>query len=266
MQPRHVISPSAAPSVRVWTLALLLAVALGLASAGAAVAPSYAGSRTATVYVVQGLPGRSVDVAVGGKTVAKRLRTAAVAGPFTVPAGSQTVTFSDGGTTLLSRRFSVTDRSNWDVVLHLPAPSESKPTVTVFRNDLASVARGKASLTVAHTAAVPPADVRVDGKVLFSDIANGQSLNLVVPVATYKVAITPRGKPSPIYLGPVNLTVKGGALNRVYALGDPQKNTMNVAVHVIATGASGSARPTAVDTGTGGEAVGATRFLVKLTR
>ncbi len=243
--------------------ALLIAVALGLAGVGAA--PSYASS-AAKVYVVQGLPGRSVDVAVDGKTVAEGLRTAAVAGPFTVPAGSRTVTFSDGGTVLLRRAFSVKNASSWDVVLHLPAKSETEPMVTVFRNDLTSVPQGKASLTVAHTAAVPAADVRVDGKVLFSDIANGESLNLVVPVATYKVAITPEGKSSPVYLGPVSLTVKPGALNRVYALGDPQKNTMNVAVHVISTGSSGSDRPTKVDTGSGGEAVGATRFLAKLTR
>lgn len=244
-------------------MALLLSITLGLAGLG--VGPSYASS-TAEIYVVQGLPGRSVDVAVDGKTVAKNLRTAAVAGPFTVSSGSRTVTFSDGGTVLLRRTFSVKANSSWDVVLHLPARSKAKPTVTVFRNDTATVPRGKASLTVAHTAAVPPADVRVDGKVLFSNIANGESLNLVVPVATYKVAITPEGKSSPVYLGPVSLTVKGGALNRVYALGDPEKNTMNVAVHVIATGSSGSARPTKVDTGSGGEAVGATRFLAKLTR
>ena len=120
--------------------------------------------------------------------------------------------------------------------MHLPAGGSTDPTVTVFRNDTSSVPRGKAELVVAHTATVPEADVRVNGKVLFSNIANGESLNLTVPVATYKVAITPTGKTSPVYLGPVSLTVKGGAVNRVYALGDPDNNTMNVAVHVLATG------------------------------
>ena len=244
-------------------VALLLLTALGLA--GFAATPSEAAA-DAQVYVVQGLPGRTVDVAVDGKTITRDLKTAAVAGPFKVKAGARSVTFSDGGQQLLKRSFSVGARSSWDVVLHLPASSETKPTVTVFRNDLAAVPQGKASLTVAHTAAVPPADIRVNGKVLFADIENGESLNLVVPVATYKVAIVPKGKASPVYLGPVDLTVKGGALNRVYALGDPEKKTMNVAVHVIATGSSGSARPDKVDTGTGGEAVGATRFLGQLTR
>lgn len=244
-------------------IAVLLAGTLAMA--GLAVGPSHAAS-DAQVYVVQGLPGRTVDVAVDGKTVARDVKTAAIAGPFKVPAGSRKVTFSDGGETLLARSFSVKAKSSWDVVLHLPATSSAKPTVTVFRNDLASVPRGKASLTVAHTAVVPPADIRVNGKVLYSNIANGESLNLVVPVATYKVAIVPAGKTKPVYLGPVDLTVKGGALNRVYALGDPEKNTMNVAVHVIPTRSSGSARPAKVDTGTGGQAAGDPRPLVQLTR
>ena len=248
---------------RVLTLVVLLGATVGLA--GLTAGPSFA-ANTATLYVVQGLPGRSVDVTIDGRSVAKGVKTAAVVGPFKVKPGSRKITFSDGGTELLSRSFSVKARSSWDVVVHLPEGGVKDPTVTVFRNDTSSVPRGKAELVVAHTATVPAADVRVNGKVLFSDIANGQSLDLTVPVATYKVAITPTGKKSPVYLGPVSLTVKGGAVNRVYALGDPDNNTMNVAVHVLATGSSGSERPKKVDTGTGGEAAGAVRFLAKLTR
>lgn len=248
---------------RVLVAVLALGATLGLA--GLTAAPSFA-ANDATMYVVQGLPGRSVDVSIDGRQVAKAVKTAAVVGPFKVKPGSRKVTFADGGTTLLSRSFSVKARSSWDVVLHLPAGGANDPTVTVFRNDTAAVPRGKAELVVAHTATVPAADVRVNGKVLFSNIANGQSLDLTVPVATYKVAITPTGKKSPVYLGPVSLTVKGGALNRVYALGDPENKTMNVAVHVLATGSSGSERPKKVDTGTGGEAAGAVKFLARLTR
>lgn len=248
---------------RVLVLVLMLGATLGLA--GVTAGPSFA-ANNASLYVVQGLPGRSVDVSVDGKRVAKGVKTAAVVGPFTVKPGSRKVTFSDGGTELLTRSFKVAAKSSWDVVVHLPEGGATEPTVTVFRNDTSSVPRGKAELVVAHTASVPEADVRVDGKVLFSDIANGESLNLTVPIATYKVAITPTGKKSPVYLGPVSLTVKGGAVNRVYALGNPKNKTMNVAVHVLATGSSGSKRPDKVDTGSGGEAAGAVRFLAKLTR
>jgi hypothetical protein len=233
----------------------LLGVAAALSMAGLTAAPSFAAG-DAEVYLVQGLPGKTVDVAVDGKTVAKGIKAAAVAGPFPIRSGSRKVTFSDDGEVVMESMFRVTPKSSWDVVLHLPAETKSKPAVTVFRNDLSAVPQGKASLTVAHTAKVPPADIRVNGKVLFSDVANGESLNLVVPVATYKVAIVPAGKPEPVILGPVDLTVTGGALNRVYALGDPEEKTMNVAVHVIKTGSTGSSRPDRVDTGTGGQAVG----------
>ncbi len=256
--------------VRWARVALAATAALGLAAVS--VPASYAADG-AEFYVVQGLPGKSVDVAVDGKTVVKNVETAAVAGPFKIKAGSRKVTFSDGGDVLADQMFTVKAGSNWDVVVHLPASSSDDAVVTVFRNDLDRVPSGKASLVVAHTAAVPPADIRVDGKVLFSNIANGESLKLTVPVGTYQVAIVPTGETKPVILGPIALTVKGGAVNRVYALGDPEKKSMNVAVHILPTGSSGSGKPSKVDTGTGGHATGQGSTLtlpsgeaVKLTR
>ncbi len=241
-------------------------VAAGVvAMAGLTVGPSYAAD-DAEVYVVQGLPGKSLDVSVDGKSVAKGVKTAAVAGPFKIKAGSRKVTFKSDGKVVLERMFSVKAKSSWDVVVHLPASSGAKPVVTVFKNDLSSVPKGKASLVVAHTASVPAADIRVNGKVLFANIANGESLKLTVPVATYKVAIVPTGEKKPVILGPLSLTVQGGSVNRVYAVGDPEKKTMNVAVHVIATGPSGSGKPSEVNTGTGGQVDGYSTFLVNLTR
>jgi len=254
-----------------WVKVALVATAtLGLAAVS--LPPSYAADG-AEFYIVQGLPGKNVEVAVDGKTVAKNVKTAAVAGPFTIKAGSRKVTFSDGGDVLADQMFSVKAGSSWDVVVHLPASTGDDPQVTVFRNDLDRVPKGKASLVVAHTASVPPADIRVDGKVLFENIANGESLQVTVPVATYEVAIVPTGEKKPVILGPVALTVQGGAVNRVYAVGDPDKKTMNVAVHIIPTGSSGSGKPSKVDTGTGGQATGQGSDLtllsgepVKLTR
>ena len=248
-----------------WSKVAVL-VAGVVAMAGLTVAPSYAADQ-AKIYIVQGLPGMSLDVAVDGKTVAKKVKTAAVAGPFSVKGGSRKITFRDDGKVVLEQMFSVKAKSSWDVVVHLPAASSGKPVVTVFRNDVSAVPKDKGTLVVAHTASVPPADIRVNGDVLFRNIANGESLKVVVPVRTYRVAIVPTGKKSPVILGPLNLTVQGGALNRVYAVGDPEKKTMNVAVHIIATGSSGSSKPNDVPTGTGGQAVGDDpTFVVTLTR
>jgi Domain of unknown function (DUF4397) len=235
------------------TLALLAAGVLALA--GVTISPSYAANDT-EIYIVQGLPGKNLDVAIDGESVAEDVKTAAVAGPFKVEPGSRTVTFSEDGTTVLENTFSIKEGSKADIVAHLPASSSGDPLVTVYKYDDIKVPKGKAFLVVSHVAAVPPADVRVDETVLFENIANGESLELMVPVATYKVDIVPTKETEPVYFGPVSLTVKGGAINRVYALGDPEKKTMNVAVHVITAGTTGSGKPSEVNTGTGGQAVG----------
>ena len=208
----------------------------------------------AEIYFVQGLPTTTVEIAVDGMQVVSGLKSTQVAGPFKVRAGEHTVKVSQQGKALTSAKVKVSAGGSWDIVAHLPAPNDIRPTMTAYKNDLTAMPQDKASLTVAHTASVPPADVRVNGKVLFADIANGEALNLVVPVATYGVDIVPKGKQAPVYLGPLKLTTEGGALNRVYAVGDPTKKTMNVAVHVIKVKNAGTAKPKKVDTGTGGQA------------
>jgi uncharacterized protein DUF4397 len=237
-----------------WSLVGLL-VSGALASAGLIAGQSYAAD-SAEIYVVQGLPGRTLDVSIDGDTVKEGIKTADVAGPFKVAAGDRKVTFRSDGEVVLEHEVSIKAKSSWDVVVHLPAQASGKPLVTAFKNDLSAVPKGKASLTVAHVAAVPPADIRVNGKVLFANIANGESLNLVVPMATYKVAIVPTGQTEPVILGPVNLTVQGSSLNRVYAVGDPDKKTMTFASHVIKLTTEGSGKPSKVNTGSGGLAVG----------
>ncbi|MDQ2848581.1 MAG: DUF4397 domain-containing protein [Actinomycetota bacterium] len=241
-------------------LASVAAAALALSVL--TVGPSHAAmdakdaNAAAEIYLVQGLPHAAIDVSVDGAIVASGLTAAQIAGPFKVVAGSRKLTFLENGKPVLVSMIKVSARSNTDVVVHLPAQPAGRPVVTTFDNDLSAVPSDKASLVVAHTAAVPPADVLVNGQVLFSNIANGESLKLVVPAATYQVAIVPTGEVGPDILGPLALTVKGGSLNRVYAVGDPVNKTMNVAVHVIAVSAMGSAKPRRVNTGTGGQAVG----------
>ena len=232
--------------------ALVTVGVLGGSTGGAAAATA----DSATLYLIQGLPGATIDVAVDGESVADDLGTTAVSGPIEVNAGTRTLTFTDGnGKVVAQNTVDAPAGSNADVVLHLTTAAGDPPVVTRFPNDMTGVPSDKASLTVAHTAAVPPADIRVDGKVLFANVANGESLNLVVPAGGYSVDIVPTGENSPVVFGPVNLTVQGGSLNRVYAVGDPGAATMNVAVHVIPLPRSGSAQPTMVDTGTGGSAV-----------
>ena len=117
--------------------------------------PSYAANDT-EIYIVQGLPGKNLDVAIDGESVAEDVKTAAVAGPFKVEPGSRTVTFSEDGTTVLENTFSIKEGSKADIVAHLPASSSGDPLVTVYKYDDIKVPKGKAFLVVSHVAAVPP--------------------------------------------------------------------------------------------------------------
>jgi hypothetical protein len=245
--------------------ALLVSFGVGTLALAATPAGAAGGGE---IFVVQGLPGRTVDVALDGDSVASGLKGATLSRRIRVDAGRHTLTFTSGGTRLLQRTVDVKKGTSTDVVLHLPVNPAGPPVVTLFDNARKPVPADKASVTVAHTAAVPPADIRVNGKVLFANIANGEALNLVVPVGTYRVDIVPAGASSPVVLGPLELTVKGGSLNRVFAVGDPASSTMRVVVQVLGMASTGSGAPDLVDTGTGGQAAihstGATSPLLRV--
>ena len=224
--------------------------ALGLAPAGNSAAPGSA----AAIYVVQGLPDQQVTVSVDGDQVDTGLEGGKVGGPYELSAGEHTVEFTPSDGDAISRSIEVKGGSSADVVLHLPNQQDAAPLVTVFDNDVSPITAGQARLAVAHTAAVGPADIKVDGKVLFANVANGEGLTLDVPGGTYQVQIVPTGKNGPSVLGPAALSVKADELNRVYAIGNPEEKTMTVAAHVIPLQTTGSEMPGTVDTGTGGQA------------
>ena len=224
------------------------------AGLGTWAAAANAAQPQATIYVVQGLPGRTVDVAVDGAPRATGMAGATLSPPIHLPPGRHTISFSEKGTRILDRTIDLKKGTSADAVLHLPVDPAGAPAVTLYDNATDPLPAGKAALVVAHTAAVPPADVRVDGKVLFANIANGESLDLVVPSGTYTVDIVPAGATSPVVLGPLDLPVKAGSLNRVFAVGDPASSTMRVVVQVLPVAQTGSGAPARVDTGSGGQA------------
>ena len=91
---------SARNSARWAKIALMLLGARALV--GGPINSSYAVD-DAKVYIVQGLPGRSVDVAIDGKQVVGGLKAAAIGGPYSVEAGERKITFSDDGKVVLER-------------------------------------------------------------------------------------------------------------------------------------------------------------------
>jgi uncharacterized protein DUF4397 len=221
-----------------------------LMSAG--LTPSVAAAPT-SIYIVQGLPSRTVSVTVDGETLVDALAGGKVAGPFPVKRGTRTVTVSDGSQTLVTNKVKLLAGSNSEIVVHLPSSPTGDPLITRFDNNLRAVQKGRAAEAVAHVAAAGPIDIRVDKKVVFANVATGEYLYKVVPAMMYRVDFVPTGKSKPL-LGQLDLNIKRGKLTWVFAIGEPGKD-MTVIRHVIdLTKGKGSKRPTEVRTGTGGQA------------
>ncbi|TDD55437.1 DUF4397 domain-containing protein [Kribbella antibiotica] len=225
-----------------------LLVAAAVISAPLAPAEAAAGGN---LYIVQGLPGQSLDISVDGRAVATKVPAAKLLGPIGVSAGQRTITAKKDGKVVIERQVTVGSGGSLDVVIHQPASPGGAPVITSYNNKLTAVPADKAAVRVAHTAAVGPADIRVNGQVLFANVANGESLDVVVPAATYSVEIVPAGAKSPVVLGPLALPVKAGYLTRVFAVGAPSAKTMTVAVGTIKLRPSGTPKPKVVDTGAG---------------
>jgi hypothetical protein len=223
-----------------------------LALLAAGLTPSSAADQTC-IYIVQGLPSRTISVAVDGESLVDGLAGGKVAGPFQVKHGTRTVTVSEDGKTLVTSKVKLPAGSNSEIVVHLPASPTGDPMITRFDNNLKPVQKGKAAYAFGHVAAAGPIDLRVDKKVVMANVANGEYLHEVVPVGTYSVDIVPTEMSKPL-LGPLDLRVQPAKLTWVFAIGEPGKD-LAIVRHVISLSATkGSKRPTEISTGTGGQA------------
>ena len=167
------------------------------------------------------------------------------------------MTFSQNGETLLKKAFTIKEGSKVDLVPHLRAVSSSPPEVLLYdKYDGVKLTKDKALFVFSHVAAAPPVDVQVNDEVRFDKIANGRSSQMRMPADTYKIAIVPTGKTEPVYFVPLSLTVKGGTVAHLYLVGDLNQKTLRVAPQVLPVPITGSKKPSEVNTGTGGQALG----------
>jgi hypothetical protein len=237
-------------AIRRHAILAMLAVGATATLSLSALPGTQAAAASSKVYLVQGVPGTTVDVTIDGRTVAHDAAPKDVVGPLALQAGRHQVSFVSPDWKVESTVD--IDHASQDVVLHWPAQLTARPEITVFANDVNPVAPGKGRVTIAHTAVVPPADIRVDNKVLFSNIANGEFVSAVVPATTYSVAVVPTGQAGPALLGPVDLPIKASALTRVFAIGQPRNGSMDAVVQVLPVATTGSGAPGGVDAGEAG--------------
>jgi len=202
---------------------------------------------------IQAVPKQALDVTLDGRTVTDAAQVGAVVGPLSVSPGSHQVEFTDpsGGLHLVSS-VDVTSGSSSDIVVHLPAAPHGAPMVNAYRTPRKPIAPGKARVLIAHTATVAPADVRVDGQVVFRDIANGEFATADVAAGDHSVALLPAGLDTDPILGPLDVNLPAGTVTMVYAVGNPRDHSMNAISHTARVGSNGAVVPSTIDTGRAG--------------
>jgi hypothetical protein len=204
------------------------------------------------VALVQAVPQASMSITIDGKAVQTGVAEGKVIGPLPLSAGSHQVEFNDG-TNTISSSVDVTAGQTSDIVVHRPAAVGGTPIVSVYPSPTSAIDPGKARVLLAHTATTAPADVQVDGQIVFTNIANGEYAQADVAAGQHKVALLPAGVSgaAPI-LGPLTVDLKAGTLTAVYAVGNPKDHSMNVIVRTTELATSGANPPSQIDTGSAG--------------
>lgn len=232
-------------AVTCWGLLALAPVMLAETASGSSLAPA------GQVIFVQAVPDVGVAISVDGEELEADVATGDVIGPVDLAPGEHTVAF-EGGDISVSSTVEVTARATQDVVVHLPASVGGDPVVSHYPTPRDPIGPDKARVLVAHTATVAPADVRVDGQVVFTNIANGEYATADVPAGEHEVALLATGTTADPILGPLAVTVQPLTVTMVYAIGNPDDDSMELIAHSLPLAADGSVAPGTIDTGSAG--------------
>lgn len=233
----------------------LAVLALAGATLGLA-APANAADE-ATVSVLHGVPGATVDVYANGKALLTSFKPGSLTDPQMLPAGQYDLKVTAagagaGGAALIEANdVAVPAGANITVVAHLSA--DGQPVLTPFVNDTSSVDAGKARLTVRHTAAAPAVDVRANGTAALENLTNPNEAKADVAAGMITADVVLAGTDT-VAIGPADLTLKEGTNTIVYAWGSAADNNLKLAVQTISGMHSA---PAGVPAGSGGQAAAA---------
>jgi hypothetical protein len=215
--------------------------------------PGHAAPRSGNVTVIQAVPGAAVDVTIDGRSVASGAGVGDLLGPFDLAPGEHDIGFSGADGLDVASTLDVAAGASSDVVLHLPAEVGGDPVVHSYEAPSGPIGPDKARVLLAHTATVAPADVQVDGTIVFTNIANGEFAEADVPAGSLEVALLPTGSPNDdAILGPLDVTLEAQTLSMIYAYGNPRDQSMNVISHTMPLESDGAVAPTRIDTGSAG--------------
>lgn len=210
-------------------------------------APSSAQSDGARIHLIHGIPGVDVDVVVDGSAVFEGFAfqdtqdLSSFAGQTLTAlqvkaAGAEDVLIDAGDVALPAS-------GNYTVFAHLDA--DGNPALAVFENDTSTIEAGNGRLVVRHAAAAPAVDVKANGEVAFSNLANGGEASADLPAGTISAEVVPTGADEPVVIGPADLPITEGASLIVYATGSLDDGLQVITESITDLGPT----PTAVNTG-----------------
>ncbi|MEU2348432.1 DUF4397 domain-containing protein [Modestobacter sp. NPDC049651] len=181
---------------------------------------------TASVSVLHGVPGVTVDVYANGEELLSDFKPGTLTDPVSLPAGSYDLAIYPAGSDPKSTQpaakaddVQVPAGANATVVAHLN--EGGTPVLTPFVNDTSPVPAGQARVTVRHVAAAPAVDVRAGGQVVAPGLTNPKEATLTVPAGTVSADVVLAGT-STVAIGPADLTLAEGTSTAVYAWGSQQ--------------------------------------------
>ncbi|GAB3820520.1 DUF4397 domain-containing protein [Tessaracoccus terricola] len=213
---------------------ILVAGSLALVATAGSISPAHADD-TATVSILHGVPGATVDVYANGAALLTNFEPGTLTDPQQLPAGTYDLKVvaagagADGEAVIEANDVNVPADANLTVVAHLD--TEGNPVLTPFVNDTDASQEG-ARLTVRHVAAAPAVDVRAGGAVVVPGLANPDEASLDLAPATVSADVVAAGTDT-VVLGPADLTLADNTNSIVYAWGSLEDESLALAVQQV---------------------------------
>ncbi|GAA3971290.1 DUF4397 domain-containing protein [Actinomadura viridis] len=220
-------------------MALAVVAAVGppavAASASGPRAPQDSALQTATVTVLHGVPGVTVDVYANGEKVLSNVGPGVLSAPLRLPGGGYDIKIfkageNPGGTPLARKTVTLSAGSNDTIAAHLSRTGS--PMITAFVNDTSAVPSGQARVTLRHIAAAPAVDVRADGRTVATNLSNPGQAEVQLPAGTVSAEILRAGT-GDVVLGVPRVPIAAGTNVILYAWGSADQHNLALAVQTI---------------------------------
>jgi len=214
--------------------------ATGMLVAGAAGAQS----GDATVTVIHGVPGVTVDVCADGKAAIPGF-TFTTQKTLSLPAGSYSLGIVKAGQAcsaanyLASASATLSSGENASVIAYLNGDTH-KPTLGLYQNDMSGVPVGQGRVVLSHNADAPAVKVTAGGTTLAASLSPGLQAALVVPAQTYSGINVDVASSGAAAISGASVPVKAASDTIVYVVGSASAKYSAIVQYVPLTGMPGS--------------------------